>query len=135
MGYDCYVVLCYTDENGFEAVNFHIPEDITWGLAYDALLVQLKEECTEYEETDDRLSLLHFDDDNYTIFLADFGSEVQVSYFPLFDKADRENAVKGGGAVELSPTPSPETGNTPAAMLVCIMTVSGVAALLTKKKN
>lgn len=134
-GSNSYIILCYTEENGFEGVNFHIPTDNSSGL-YAELFGQLKQECTEYEETTDTLSLFHFDNDNYTIFLADFGSEVQASYFPLFEEGCVVDRQKGGNeAAAVVHEPSPETGNAGAAVYACVAALAGTAAVLARKKR
>lgn len=135
MGCDGYIILCYTEENGFEAVNFHVSTDNSREL-YAKILDKMKDECTEYEYDgeDDIISLFHFDNDNCTVFLFDLFYEVQVSYFPLFDEGCRDNPLKGGGAADVHEE-FPETGNTSVAMLVCIMTASGIAAVLAGRKS
>lgn len=96
-GFDGYIVLCLTEENGFEGFNFHITAvgaDSTE--TYNGLLEDWKTECTEYELTGDTLALLHFDNNNFTVFLSDFVSEVQLSFYPLFPKEERAETFEGG---------------------------------------
>lgn len=132
-GYDSYIILCIEEEVGFEAVNYHIPTDNSEQL-YSELSEELKSKCTEYEETDSMLSFCHFDNDNYTVFLFDLGSEVQFSYFPLFPKAFRGEVVTGGGAVQSDAhEPSPETGNAGAAVYMCVLSLTGAVMLVLKK--
>ena len=135
-GSNSYIILCYTEENGFEGVNFHIPTDNSSEL-YAKLFEQLKQECTEYENdgADDIISLFHYDNDNTTVYMFDFFYEVQVSYFPLFEEGCRVNPQKGGNenAAVVHET-SPETGNTGAAVYACVTALAGTAVLLARKK-
>ncbi len=96
-GFDGYIILCLTEENGFEGLNFHIPivENNSMEI-YNGLLEDWKTECTEYELTGDTLALLHFDYNNFTVFLSDFVSEVQLSFYPLFPKEERAETFEGG---------------------------------------
>ncbi len=95
-GFECYLILCVTEENGYEAENYHIPTDDADKLYYD-FKEQLRSECTEYTETGDELSFWHFDGEgeNYTVFLFNLGNEVQFSYFPLFAEAERGDTQQG----------------------------------------
>ncbi len=101
LGFPCYVILCVTEENGLEGVNFHIPYDDSASL-YKELLESMKLQCTEYEETGDTVSLGHYEGEyeNYTIFLMDLNGEVQYSYFPLFEKDERGDTTKGGNTAQ-----------------------------------
>ena len=135
-GSNSYIILCYTEENGFEGVNFHIPTDNSSEL-YAKLFEQLKQECTEYENdgAGDIISLFHYDNDNTTVYMFDFFYEVQVSYFPLFEEGCRVNPQKGGNenAAVVHET-SPETGNIGAAVYACVTALAGTAVLLARKK-
>ena len=136
-GSNSYIILCYTEENGFEGVNFHIPTDNSSGL-YAELFGQLKQECTEYENdgADDIISLFHYDNDNTTVYMFDFFYEVQVSYFPLFEEGCRVNPQKGGNeAAAVVHEPSPETGNAGAAVYACAAALAGTVAVLARKKR
>lgn len=96
-GFDGYIILCLTEENGFEGFNFHIPAIGVDGMEiYNGFLEDWKTECTEYELTSDTLALLHFDYNNFTVFLADFVSEVQLSFYPLFPEEERAETFEGG---------------------------------------
>ncbi len=133
-GYDSYVILCITDENNLEGINFHFPTDNSRAL-YAEFFEKLKQMCTEYESdgADDIISLFHFDNGSSTIFLFDLVYEVQYSCFPLFEEGCRVNPQKGGAAAEFH-EPSPETGNAGAAVYAAIAALAGTAVLLTRKK-
>ena len=133
-GYDSYVILCITDENNLEGINFHIPTDDSRAL-YAEFFEKLKQMCTEYESdgADDIISLFHFDNGSSTIFLFDLVYEVQYSCFPLFEEGCRVNPQKGGAAAEFHES-SPETGNAGAAVYAAIAALAGTAVLLTRKK-
>ncbi len=100
-GYESYMVICVTEERGFEAVNYHIPVDNADEL-YSCLRDNLTEQCTEYSETDSVLSFWHFDGENeaYTVFLFNLGDEVQYSIFPLFSEEERGETIQGGNVAQ-----------------------------------
>jgi len=134
-GYNSYVILCITDENNLEGINFHFPTDNSRAL-YAEFFEKLKQMCTEYESdgADDIISLFHFDNGSSTIFLFDLVYEVQYSCFPLFEEGCRVNPQKGGGTAEFH-EPSPKTGNAGAAVYACIAALAGTTAVLTRKKR
>ena len=89
-GYDSYLIICVSEGTGLDGINYHLPTDAP-DLLYDELSESLQTSDVIYDPTDETFSFWHYDNDNYTVMLANFGTEVQLSYFPLFAVEDRSN--------------------------------------------
>jgi len=87
-GYDSYLIICIVEGKGLNGINYHIPTDNPEEL-YAVLCKELEKRDCLYDPASEIFSLWHFDNDNYTIMLANFGPEVQLSYFPLFSEEER----------------------------------------------
>lgn len=102
-GYDSYLIVCVIDDKGLNGINYHIPTDNPEEL-YVVIGKKLSADGGIYDPTGETFSFWHFDSDNYTIMLANFGTEVQLSYYPLF--AEDERGEKCGIEYEYADTDS-----------------------------
>lgn len=87
-GYDSYLIVCVIDNTGLDGINYHIPTSNPESV-YIELGKILDKKGGLYDPTDETFSFWHFDNENYTVMLANFGAEVQLSYFPLFTEEYR----------------------------------------------
>jgi len=88
-GYDAYLIICVVAAKGLDGINYHIPTDNPEAV-YQELGKMLSDKGGVYDPTTDTFSLWHFDDENYTVMLASWGGEVQLSYYPLFAEDSSE---------------------------------------------
>jgi len=136
-GYYWYVILCVTDENGFEGINYHFPTDDT-----DSLYAELSEVCADeggiYDPTTDEFSFWHFDEKEHTVMLFNLGTEVQFSVFPLFPESDRGYNYNESGEYEPSKQPvkeSPDTGISDTSVVIGIGLIAIGAAVIFRRKK
>lgn len=80
-----YLIICVTDKDGLCGVNFHFPEDNTKEV-YENLCKKAESEGG-IPDPDNMymMATYHFPENNHTVMVFDFGTEVQYSFFPLSD--------------------------------------------------
>lgn len=88
-----YLIICVTDKDNLCGVNFHFPTDNSVPLYKELCEKAEKEGGIPSPDNMDMIAEYHFPEDNHTVMIFDFGTEVQYSYFPLSDDYSAEAGI------------------------------------------